>query len=458
MDTEGIDIAIREASEKDRQFVTDLMDCALSPWYGGDHRTHAERIFSTHVSGGQDLIGHFSFEQKIFIVTVGGAPAGMINLVGKRQGTYKISPIIVAREYQHKHGLGTMLLEFAEEYAKQHSARQMYCTVAEQNHNALQFFLRRGYVVVGRSDSHYKSGITEVMMQKLFVGPEFEEKFDRPHISVLPCDESHKAHVRRLLLDRLPQHFKGVDSDWVDALFRGYKRRDSGDVNLKYKLIYVAVDRSNTVLGVAGATPKKGTPIKVMPLIATTLPAFVALVTDIPNLLRPYGRKLYIHITPSVEETIALQQRGWRLDAAMPGAYHEDCVTQQWGLDIEGGGFMRLMRTKHRFLDLIRAGKKTVEVRVAYDSLKTIQPGERIRFTSRTRTQVVRVRDIRRYPSFEAMLDSEDPSRVVPGSSKLEVLGLLREIYPPEREELGVVALDIEADRSVPSHDLSAKP
>ena len=271
---------IREAREEDFEFIMELMDVVLKPYYGGDHRAHAERIFSTHISGGKDRIGHFSFEQKMFILTLNSTPAGMIHLVGKRQGTYKISPIIVAPQYQGEYGLGTMLLEFAENYARDNNARQMYCTVAEQNNSALQFFIRKRYLVAGRSDSHYKPNITEVMLYKIFITPDFEEKFDRPNISVLPCEEFHEPQVRQLLLNILPKHFKGIDSNWVDALFGGYKRRNSRDVNMKYKLIYVAINRKKRVLGVAGATPKKGKPIKIMPLVTTTLPAFVALITS----------------------------------------------------------------------------------------------------------------------------------------------------------------------------------
>ena len=183
-----------------------------------------------------------------------------------------------------------------------------------------------------------------------------------------------------------------------------------------------------------------------MPFIATTLPAFVALLTDIPFALKPYGRKLYLHVIPSVEQTIALQQRGWSLDAAMPAAYHKDHVTQQWSLDITGQDFMRLMRVKRNFLDLIKKGEKSLEVRVGYDSITTIQPGERIKLASRTQTQVVRVRDVRRYRTFDEMLEAENPSHIVPGRKVNEVSQLLKEIYPPQKENLGVFVLDIKTE------------
>jgi ASC-1-like (ASCH) protein len=334
------------------------------------------------------------------------------------------------------------LLQHAEEYAKDKGARQLYCTVAEQNPLALQFFIRNGFNIAGRSDSHYMEGITEIMLYKLLDHGLLDQRFDRMHISVLPAGREHEEQIRSILLSRLPIHFRGIDNAWVDALFGGYSRRATRDINQKYKLIFVGLDRSGTVLGIAGATPKKGTPIKVMPFLANGLPAFVALLTDIPFLLKPYGHKLYIHIIPSVDETIALQQRRWRLDAAMPGAYHTDYVTQQWSLDVKED-FMRMMRVKQTFLDLIRAGKKTLEVRVGYDNIRTIQSGERIRMMSRSQETIIVVDAVRQYATLADMLRAEDAAQIAPGLAKEQVASLLREIYPPDLEGRGVYVLQI---------------
>ncbi len=164
----------------------------------------------------------------MFIITLDDVPAGMIHIVGKRQGTYKISPIIVVPEYQGKYGLGKILLEFVENYAKNKGARQIYCTVARENNRALQFFIRNGYIIAGQSDSHYKLGITEVMLYKLFLSSNFDEKFDRPNISVHPMADVYEPQVRRLLLNTLPKDFGGIDSKWVDALFDGYIQSGDG--------------------------------------------------------------------------------------------------------------------------------------------------------------------------------------------------------------------------------------
>jgi ASC-1-like (ASCH) protein/GNAT superfamily N-acetyltransferase len=441
-----LNITIREAEKEDFDFVIELIHKALSPYYGGDHRAHAQRIFSTHISGGKDQIGHFSFEQKMFIITKGNISAGLIHIVGKRQGTFKISPIIVVPKYRGKYGLGKRLLELAENYAKNKGARQIYCTVAMENNGAIQFFIRNGYIIAGHSDSHYKVGITEVMLYKLFLRSDFDEMFDRPNISVHPMKDIHESQVRKLLLNALPKDFGGIDSKWVDALFNGYKRRNSGDINLKFKLIYVAVNRDNIISGVAGATPKKGEPIKIMPLVATNLLSFMALLTDVPYQLKPYGRKLYIHITPSVEETIALQRRGWKLDAVLPAGYHKDRVTQQWSFDIISEDFMRSIRTKKTYLNAIKKGEKTLEVRVSYEGIKNIQQGERIKFCSHADTVVTRINNIRRYPTFTSMLEYEDPKRIVPSKDKSEILKILQDIYPPKLEKLGVIILEIQVE------------
>ena len=320
----------------------------------------------------------------------------------------------------------------------------MYCTVADKNTAALQFFIRHGYIVAGRSDSHYKQGVEEVMLYKVLGNENMQNNFDRHNVSVLPYTRQFGKQIEDILLRHLPDFFSGIDESWVNALFSGYERRNAKDVNLKFKLIYIAVDREDKVWGVVAATPKKGEPIKLMPFIALNGPAFFALLTDIPHFLREYGRKIYMHITPSVTETTFLQKRGWSLDGVFPGAYHHAQITQQWSLDIDGHGFIRSIRVKDRFLQYIKERKKTLEVRVGYGFIKTVQVGEIIKFESRNSTQEVRVTDIRKYHTFENMLDNEDHSKIVPGFSRQKVLDLLKNIYPKKKQKLGVIVFAID--------------
>ncbi len=437
---------IRDANINDSEWVTELMHAALDPYYGGDHRAHAKRIFEAHLDGGHDRVGFFSFEQHMFILEVNGLRAGILHMVGKRQSTYKISPLILAPEYQTIGGLGSILLNHAESYARSHQARQIYCTVAEKNSVAMQFFLRKGFIRAGSSDSHYKSGIAEFMLYKPLYGTSTIRSLDQLHVSVLPLDEINlelKTEVARLLLEKLPNSFEGITDAWVTALFDGYARRNTCDINAKYKLIFVALDSAGRVIGVAGATPKKGSPIKIMPFIATNIVAFEALLIDIPHQLITYGHKLYIHINPTSDEVVSLQRLGWKLDAALPNAYYAGIVTQQWSLNI-GETLMRTIRIKQRFFDLIKSGKKNLEVRVGYDAINRIKCGEWISLVTHTSTLNLRITSIRRYHNFETMLANEPFKKIAPDvSSQAELLTLLKNIYPPHKEKLGVIILEL---------------
>jgi len=177
------------------------------------------------------------------------------------------------------------------------------------------------------------------------------------------------------------------------------------------------------------------------------MPSFIALLRDVPFYLKRHGRKLYIHLSPTAEETIALQQCGWMLNAAMPAAYHPDLVTQQWSFNIDERKTMRSMRVKDKFLKFIQAGKKDLEVRVGYKSFKNIKVGELINFNNRNRSVVGEVVDIRNYNTFEEMLNSEDPNRIVPGTTKDSLLKLLKDIYPESKEKLGVIVLQIDVKK-----------
>lgn len=436
-------IEIRDAGLGDFDFVADLMDSALAEYYGGDHRAHAKRIFDAHIEGGYDRIGFFSLLQKMFIVEIEGQRAGMLHLVLKRQGTCKISPLIVASEFRGAVGLGSALLNRAEEFCKEHACHQLYCTVSAANKGAVRFFMRHGFSVAGRSPGQYMDGLDELMLYRNVNELIDDEEFDLDHISVLELEERHKKQVRDMLLEELPSYFQGIDDSWIDALFAGHSRRHTLEVEQKYKFIFTATDRNDRVLGVAGATPKKGQPIKLMPFVAQDSPAFFALLSDIPGLLRPYGRKIYVHIQPSSEQVRFLHRAGWMLEALLPDAYKKERVTQQWGLRIDDEDFPPRLRLKKRFLGLMKSGQKTLEVRVGYPNIRSITVGMDVAFLSREDRLIRTVREIRLYDGISDALEVEDYRKIIPGFDEVQVERTLREIYPPEKEAFGVVVFDV---------------
>jgi ASC-1-like (ASCH) protein len=97
---------------------------------------------------------------------------------------------------------------------------------------------------------------------------------------------------------------------------------------------------------------------------------------------------------------------------------------------------------KEEFLQLILAGQKTVEVRVGYSNINRLQPGDVLLLNEQHPYRIVEIRD---YPDFEAMVSTENPETIMPGLSDPQLLlAGCRAIYPPEKEALGVVCLEIE--------------
>ncbi|MER5694907.1 ASCH domain-containing protein [Streptomyces mirabilis] len=99
-----------------------------------------------------------------------------------------------------------------------------------------------------------------------------------------------------------------------------------------------------------------------------------------------------------------------------------------------------------RYFDLVAAGRKTIEVRVRYPHLAGIAAGDTIRFRIKGTDETcdVLVKRVAMYPDFEALLDGEGPANVNPAASREEQLGNIRAIYPPAKEALGALAIEIE--------------
>jgi ASC-1-like (ASCH) protein len=104
------------------------------------------------------------------------------------------------------------------------------------------------------------------------------------------------------------------------------------------------------------------------------------------------------------------------------------------------------LKLRKPYLKLIADGTKTVEVRVGYPRMRKIQAGHELTFVCGDDTVATRVKRVTEYENFEAMLDHEDAVAIGGdlGESRDELLAVIREIYPPEKEKLGVLAIQIE--------------
>ncbi|MER8060067.1 MULTISPECIES: ASCH domain-containing protein [unclassified Streptomyces] len=107
---------------------------------------------------------------------------------------------------------------------------------------------------------------------------------------------------------------------------------------------------------------------------------------------------------------------------------------------------VRELSLHRRYFDLVAAGAKTVEVRVKYPRLADLAAGDTIRFRANGTDETcdVRVRRVTEYPDFESLLDGEGFSNVNPTATRSQQLADIRAIYPPEKEALGALAIEIE--------------
>ncbi len=98
---------------------------------------------------------------------------------------------------------------------------------------------------------------------------------------------------------------------------------------------------------------------------------------------------------------------------------------------------------RDEILLFILASTKKLEIRTASSRFLKVNEGDYIRFNNLSDC-VRRVSEIRHYNNFNELLANIDPEEVMPGMPKKTMLSLLREIYPPNKEALGILAFRIE--------------
>jgi putative hydrolase of the HAD superfamily len=100
----------------------------------------------------------------------------------------------------------------------------------------------------------------------------------------------------------------------------------------------------------------------------------------------------------------------------------------------------RTLWMREPFLEQILDGRKTIEVRAGYDNIRRLQVGDRLRLNGRHLADIVRVAH---YADFDALVAAEDAVAIAPDLPPGELLDALRSLYPPDKEALGAVALEV---------------
>lgn len=94
------------------------------------------------------------------------------------------------------------------------------------------------------------------------------------------------------------------------------------------------------------------------------------------------------------------------------------------------------------YINHIKAGRKTIEVRKVTRFTQELTEGKIIEFYSWTQTIQVRVKNIRRYKNKEDLIEQEDPNLIIPGTNKQTIMQQMPETYKTAAGEF--LALEIE--------------
>lgn len=107
---------------------------------------------------------------------------------------------------------------------------------------------------------------------------------------------------------------------------------------------------------------------------------------------------------------------------------------------------MHKMKLQEKYYNLLKEGKKTIELRLFDDKRKTIKNGDAIEFTNlsdATDTFTSSVIALHRAETFAALCEKID-CRKAGMSSDEELINVMAEFYPLEHQkELGVVGIEV---------------
>lgn len=101
----------------------------------------------------------------------------------------------------------------------------------------------------------------------------------------------------------------------------------------------------------------------------------------------------------------------------------------------------RRLFIKRKYLEQIKSGKKTIEIRVGYSQIKKIQAGDIVNF-GEDKTNFL-VKDVRQYKTFKEALNNEDIAKALPGFSYESALKTYYRLYPKHKEAMGVYAIEL---------------
>jgi ribosomal protein S18 acetylase RimI-like enzyme len=147
-----LDIRIIAATDDEKQWAAELM-ASSEPWMT------LGRTLETCKASTFDTFNH------VFIAWHNNERCGMIILQDRGvAGSPYIKAVAISPEYR-SHGIGQLLLHFAEEHFRKVS-RHLFLCVSSFNTRAQKFYKSHGWEVIGEFKDYVIEGASEILMYK----------------------------------------------------------------------------------------------------------------------------------------------------------------------------------------------------------------------------------------------------------------------------------------------------
>ena len=165
-DRRGLDISVAQFEEGDFSGIRDIALRMMPEFYGDINEDFVNRIANAHRRYTKHGVKYEEKPRILHVAKVDGEVSGFGLFAPKRGGSAKLSPFIVAPEFQSG-GIGSALIESVEEHAKEIGLRRLYHHFPACSTMTQLFFTKHGYLPEARIREPYSPGTDEIVASKV---------------------------------------------------------------------------------------------------------------------------------------------------------------------------------------------------------------------------------------------------------------------------------------------------
>ncbi len=162
----GLEIEVSEFQEGDLPEVGNIALAMMPDFYGDIDEDFVNRMASAHNRFTERGLEYSAKPRVMHVAKVDGQVAGFGLFAPKRGGSAKLSPFLVAPQFQYG-GVGSALIETIESHARELGVRRLYHHFPSSSITSQLFFAKQGYLPEARTREPYHPGSDEIVASKI---------------------------------------------------------------------------------------------------------------------------------------------------------------------------------------------------------------------------------------------------------------------------------------------------